>query len=266
MRVSDAVGTFAMVFILPEDINLISGSPRFHRSFMDIYLSQFSRAYLLDLMEYQRILKQRNALLKMMKDGEKKSGAAELDAWDKNLIPSAAKIMAARQNFLREIEANVGEIVSGLSGSREKVKIAYGPRIEIKDLNDMSATLDFFQQFRARDKKYGTTLVGPHRDTIEITMNDKPLKEFGSLGQKKTVMIAMKLAALDVMSAHLNDNAILVLDEAFAEFDRVRTKSLLDLLSGRGQVFLASADEKGLGDVYDDIRIFKVDDGMITEN
>ncbi|UCE65988.1 MAG: DNA replication/repair protein RecF [Candidatus Zixiibacteriota bacterium] len=266
MRVLDAVGTFAMVFILPEDLNLTSGSPRFHRSFMDIYLSQFSRAYLLNLMEYQRILKQRNSLLKAMKDGEKKSGAAELDAWDKSLIAAAIKIMAARQNFLREIESNVEKIVLGLSGSKEKVKIAYRPRIEKGDLDDLSTALDFFQKFRASDKKYGTTLVGPHRDTIEIMMNHKPLREFGSLGQRKTVMIAMKLAALEVMSNHLKDNAILVLDEAFAEFDRIRTKSLLDLLSGRGQVFLASADERGLSGVYDDIRVFKVDGGMVTEN
>ncbi len=264
MKVSDAVGTFAMVFILPEDLNLTSSSPRYHRSFMDIYLSQFSKTYLFDLMEYQRILKQRNALLKTMKDGEKKSGAAELDAWDNNLVPAALKIMAARTKFLQEIESNVERIVWELSGSREKVKIGYRPRIEVDNAGDLSAALSFFQQFRIRDKKYGTTVAGPHRDTIEILMNRRPLKEFGSLGQKKTVMIAMKLAALDVMSAHLRENAILVLDEAFAEFDTGRTKSLLDLLSGKGQVFLASADEKGLSDVYDDIRVFEVEDGRVT--
>jgi DNA replication and repair protein RecF len=253
-----------MVFILPEDLNLTSSSPRYHRSFMDIYLSQFSKTYLFDLMEYQRILKQRNALLKTMKDGEKKSGAAELDAWDNNLIPAALKIMAARTKFLREIESNVERIVWELSGSREKVKIAYRPSIEVDNPADLPAALNFFQQFRVRDKKYGTTVAGPHRDIIEILMNRKPLKEFGSLGQKKTVMIAMKLAALGVMSAHLKDNAILVLDEAFAEFDTGRTKSLLDLLSGRGQVFLASADEKGLSDIYDDILIFEVEEGKVT--
>jgi len=265
MKVSDAVGTFAMVFILPEDINLTSGSARFHRSFLDIYLSQFSRGYLLELIEYQRILKQRNALLKTMKEGEKKSGAAELDAWDKNLVPAAVKIMVSRQKFMRKIGSAVGKTVWGLSGCREKVEIFYKPRIDIKNLNDLSAALDFFKQFRTRDKKYGTTIVGPHRDTIEIMMNDKPLREFGSLGQKKTVMIAMKLAALDVMSSILDDSAILALDEAFAEFDTDRTKSLLALLSGKGQVFLACADEKGLSDFYRDIRIFKVDNGLVTE-
>jgi len=265
MKVSDAVGTFAMVFILPEDINLTSGSPRYHRSFLDIYLSQFSKAYLRDLIEYQRVLKQRNALLKSMKEGEKKSGAAELDAWDSNLIPPAMKIMASRFNFLREIQDLVGETVSGLSGSREKVEISYLPSIASKEPGDAEEALDFFRQFRVRDKRYGTTIAGPHRDTIEIVMNGRPLREYGSLGQKKTVMIAMKLAALEVISRHLGNRAIIVLDEAFAEFDRERTKALLNLLSGGGQVFLASADEKDLARFYEDIRIFRVSDGTVKE-
>ena len=260
------MGTFAMVFILPEDISLTSGSPRYHRNFMDIYLSQFSRTYLNDLIDYQRILKQRNALLKSLKEGEKKSGAAELDAWDRNLIPSALKIMKFRENFLREIESIVGETVSRLSGAREKVEVAYRPRIDVGDYDDSSTALDFFRQFRKRDKRYGTTVAGPHRDNIEIIMNGKPLREFGSMGQKKTVMIAMKLSALEVISAHLRDRAILVLDEAFAEFDSGRTKSLLNLLSTGGQVFLASADEKELIHFYDNIRIFRVSGGTVTEN
>jgi DNA replication and repair protein RecF len=266
MRVSDAVGTFAMVFILPEDINLTSGSPRYHRSFLDIYLSQFSRAYLNNLVEYQRILKQRNALLKSLKEGEKISGAAELDAWDRNLIAPALKIMISRKEFLGEIESIVGETVSGLSGSRENVGIAYKPSIDIGEYDNSDTALDYFRQFRKRDKKYGTTVAGPHRDTIEIVMNRKPLREFGSLGQKKSVMIAMKLAALEVISTHLRDRAILVLDEAFAEFDSGRTRSLLNLLSARGQVFLASADEKEIVRFYENIRIFRVTDGAVTES
>lgn len=255
-----------MVFILPEDINLTSGSPRYHRSFLDIYLSQYSRAYLYDLLEYQRVLKQRNALLKSLKEGEKKSAAAELDAWDNNLMAPALKIMNSRRKFLREIEAIVGETVSKLSGSRENVGISYKPSIDVEEYDDTEVALDFFRQFRKRDKKYGTTVAGPHRDTIEIIMNRKPLREFGSLGQKKSVMIAMKLAALEVISSHLRDRAILVLDEAFAEFDSGRTRSLLNLLSAGGQVFLASADEKEIVRYYEKIRIFRVADGKVTED
>jgi DNA replication and repair protein RecF len=265
MRVSDAVGTFAMVFILPEDINMTSGSPQFHRNFLDIYLSQFSRRYLLDLIEFQRILKQRNALLKSMMEGERESGAAELDVWDESLVPAALRVMKSRRSFVGEIEEAVNKTALELSGSRENVEIAYRPRIDVGNFDDLSAAMDYFRQFRARDKKYGATVIGPHRDTIEIKMNKKPLRQYGSLGQKKTVMIAMKLAALDVMSSHLGDSAILALDEAFAEFDTGRTKLLLDLLSGRGQVFLASADEKGLSRQYDDIRVFNVDNGTVTE-
>jgi DNA replication and repair protein RecF len=258
------VGTFAIVFILPEDINLTSGSARYHRNFLDIYLCQFSRRYLDSLLEYQRTLRQRNALLKSMKDGEKESGGMELDVWDKNLIPAALNIMASRREFIREIEIEAAKIVSFLSGSRENVEIAYDPGIDIPDLGDRDSAMKLFRRYRSRDKRYGTTMVGPHRDAAVVKLNGVPLREFGSLGQKKSVMIAMKLAALEVMSAHLRDRAILVLDEAFGEFDRGRAEALLSLLSGKGQVFLASAEEKEFGAFYKNLRVFYVENGAVT--
>ena len=265
MKVSDAVGTFAMVFILPEDINLTSGSPQYHRNFLDIYLCQYSRSYLSDLIEYQRILKQRNSLLKRILEGEKGSGDLELDVWDKSLVSSALRIMAARRRFVDELGSAVNDIVGELSGSKESVKVAYRPKIEIENFEDLESALDFFVKARDKDKRYGSTVLGPHRDIIEIKLNGRPLRLYGSLGQKKTVMIAMKLAALDVISSHLGERAVLALDEAFAEFDSTRTGALLDLLSGRGQVFLASADDKGVSKVYDDMRIFNVENGVVTE-
>ncbi len=254
-----------MVFILPEDLSLTSGSPRHQRNFLDIYLSQFSRSYLSNLMDYQHILKQRNALLKLMKEGEKQSGAAELDTWDDNLLSVALKIMKSRKKFIGEIEDAVTGIAFKISGSKEDVKISYRPKIEIENFEDLKAALHFFRQYRIREKRIGTTLIGPHRDSLDIILDDKPLREFGSLGQKKTVMIAMKLAVLDVMSEHLGERAILLLDEAFAEFDGSRTKSLLGLLSDSGQVFLANADEIGLGELHDNVQVFDVDSGNVTE-
>lgn len=250
---------------MPEDISLTSGSARYHRSFLDIYLCQFSRTYLETLMEYQRILKQRNALLKSMQEGEKESGGMELDVWDRKLIPTALKIMASRKEFIREIESETSAIVSSLSGAKEKVKIEYIPRIDIRDFGNSEAAMGYFRNFRSRDKRYGTTMVGPHRDSLNINLNGVSLREYGSLGQKKSVMIAMKLAALEVMSVHLKDRAILILDEAFGEFDRGRAGALLDLLSGKGQVFLASADEKELSTFYTNIRIFYIENGIVKE-
>jgi len=263
MRVSDAVGTFPIVFILPEDVNLTSGSPKYHRGFLDIYLSQFSHSYLRNLIEYQKILKQRNALLKRIKEGYK-TGLDQLDIWDDNLVKSALTLMIARDNFIGEIMVWVRKLSSKLSDGLDDVIISYHPRIAIDDFHDVDNCLEFIKDGRQRDIRMGTSMLGPHRDTIEITIGDVPLREYGSLGQKKSAMIAMKLAAFEVLSVHRGERAILVLDEAFAEFDKYRTESLLGLLSGMGQVFLASASEEGVIN-YEGMKIFDVRDGTVTE-
>jgi DNA replication and repair protein RecF len=268
MRAADAVGTFAIVFILPEDINITSGSPRYHRNFLDIYLSQFSRAYLADLMDYQRVLKQRNALLKKLKTG-KAIDMRQLDVWDDALIGPAFSIMAARANFISEIRPRVADVSRLISRGHDTVDIAYHPRLGIDHEKGTDGAAMTLRQERDRDVRMGATMLGPHRDVIDITVNNGAVREFGSMGQKKTVMVAMKLAAREAISAHRGEPAILVLDEAFAVLDREREGLLLGLLSGgsesmtAGQVFLASAVPTGLDDLAD-VRVFRIEDGEIA--
>ncbi len=249
-----------MVFILPEDINITSGSPRHHRSFLDIYLSQLSHKYLLDLMEYQKVLKQRNALLRKLKSGEGKID--HLDTWDESLISPALRIMAARASFLEEIKPAIARISAQLLGGSEAVQIAYQPRLAISDFSDKKSALMSLKAQRSKDLKLGASFSGPHRDLIDIVINDKPLRNFGSLGQKKCVMIALKMAAFETLSKSRGEAAILVLDEAFAALDSARSEALLALLSGIGQVFLASASANGLGN---HIKQYNVISGTITQ-
>jgi DNA replication and repair protein RecF len=249
-----------MVFILPDDINITSGSPRHHRSFLDIYLSQLSHNYLLDLMEYKRVLQQRNALLRKLKRGDE--NIRHLDSWDESLIGPALRIMASRAAFLDEIKPDISEISSNLLGPAETVSIIYQPRMPLSDFTDKKEALAAFKLERSRDLKLGATFIGPHRDIIEISVGAKPLRNFGSLGQKKCVMIALKLAAFKALSRHRGEPAILLLDEAFAALDKGRSMALLSFLSGLGQVFLASADVTGLKDV----KIYDVDAGCITRS
>ncbi len=264
MRVSDAVGTFAVVFIMSEDINLTSGSPGHHRNFMDIYLSQFSPGYLRNLIEYQKILKQRNALIKKSRGKEDKEFFLQLDIWDRSLMEWGLKVMRSRSEFVAEISPIVTELALKLSDSTEPVEISYRPKMEPDGFSDVEGAIEIFRRDRDRDLRLGTTVTGPHRDLIEILIDNKPLRQFGSLGQRKSVMIAMKLAAFEVLSKHRKDRAILVLDEAFAEFDNRRAESLLSLLSGVGQVFLASAGGDGIN-YGDQVKIFDLAAGRITE-
>jgi DNA replication and repair protein RecF len=260
LRVSDAVGAFAMVFILPEDINITSGSPRHHRSFLDIYLSQLSHKYLLDLMEYQKVLKQRNALLRKLKSGE--ANINHLDTWDESLISPALHIMAARASFLEEIKPAIARISAQLLGGGEAVHVSYQPRMAISDFSDKKGAIAALKAQRSKDLKLGASFSGPHRDLIDIEVNERPLRNFGSLGQKKCVMIALKLAAFEALSRHRGEAAILILDEAFAALDSIRSKALLALLSGIGQVFLASASVDGL---ENSVKQYRVASGCITQ-
>ena len=261
LRLADAVGTFAIVLILPEDINITSGSPKHHRGFLDIYLSQFSRSYLADLTEYQRILKQRNTLLKKLR----RIGGVEtrqLDIWDEAMVGPAFRIMAARNSFIDEIRPKVIEISRLISGGKDTVEIAYRPRLALTE--GAISAVSFLKKERDREIRMGASLHGPHRDIIEIRANGEPVREFGSMGQKKTVMLAMKLAALNALSAHRGEPAILILDEAFAVLDSDRERHLFELLSGGGQVFLASAVATEL-DGRNDIKAFEVRGGSVLE-
>ncbi len=247
---------------LPEDINITSGSARYHRSFLDIYLSQFSKKYLLDLIEYQKILKQRNALLKKLKKEKDKDGLHHLDVWDESLVKPALKVMAARREFVDQIKPRVKEISTVLSNSQDIVEIVYHPRMEITDYVDPKGILDILRKERSRDIIMGVTMLGPHRDVMDISIGGEPLRPYGSLGQKKTVMIAMKLAALEIISEQLKEPAILILDEAFAQLDPKRSNALLGLLSRFGQVFLASASEQNLNQ---DVKAYEVLAGKVKE-
>jgi DNA replication and repair protein RecF len=257
MRVSAAVGTLAMVFVLPEDIGLTSGSPRYHRNFLDIHLSQFSKPYLSDLLEFQKVLKQRNALLKKLKNEQGRVPAKQIDTWDEALLAPALRIMQARSEFIGEIGTHVGEISSEISAGIEKVEISYLPRLPADAVTRLRSE-------RGRDIRAGTTTLGPHRDTIEITISGRPLRQFGSMGQKKSALLAMKLAALNSLSRHREEPAILVLDEAFAALDVERSRNLMKLLAGIGQVFLASASE-ATAEIGHDIRVFEVESGKVKE-
>lgn len=253
-----------MVLILPEDIEITSGSPKYHRAFLDIYLSQFSRRYLSDLIEYHRILKQRNALLKKIKSGEISNSPKHLDAWDGNLIKPIIRIVSQREKFTAEISPYVKDLARKISSGRDEIGLTYRPRLALSESETEKELLNALKAGRPRDIRMGATMLGPHRDTLELTVNGAPLESYGSMGQKKTVLMALKLAALRALSDHRGEPAILILDEAFAAFDMSRSDLLLNLLSGLGQVFLASA-AKPDNNVYANARIFEIESGEIKE-
>jgi DNA replication and repair protein RecF len=172
--------------------------------------------------------------------------------------------MAARTAFIEEIRHRIARIAATLSGNKDIVDIVYRPRLAMTDPADCKEAVQSLRAERAREIKMGATVLGPHRDMINLIISKIPLRNYGSMGQKKSVMMAMKLAALETLSQHRGEPAILILDEAFAILDRERSRSLLGLLSDAGQVFLASASMRGLKEA-DNLRVFDIMSGTVIE-
>jgi len=218
----------------------------------------------MSLLEYQKILKQRNALLRVLKSARSSEGLKHLDSWDASLISPMLDIVRQRGAFLSEIGPKIGEIAQELSKNQDIIEITYLPRLDHSASSNTEKALEILKQERIREMKMGSTLIGPHRDMFEIKIGGVPLRSYGSMGQKKSVMIAMKLAAFKALTEHRGEPAILVMDEAFAALDKDRSRALLNHLSGIGQVFLASAGfREPAGE--NKIKIFDILNGTIKE-
>lgn len=260
IKQNELVGAAAAVFVLPEDIELTAGPSSYHRQFLDLYISQFSRRYLDDLIAYRKVLLQRNKLLKDI--SRSPDGVSQLAAWDNLLIEHGTRITNERQDFVRSIADTAQRYYSHFDKSFELI-IQYKPKIEAIQTDVKAALESQLDIYRTREIRAGLTLIGPHRDRLEMDLNGKSARHYGSRGQKRCVMLAMKLAAADLLSEIKGEKVILILDEIFAELDNVKSVALMEALAGYGQVFMATAGEYDFHDMP--VKKFYVNDGKIKE-
>ncbi|NLI14761.1 MAG: DNA replication and repair protein RecF [candidate division Zixibacteria bacterium] len=259
IRAGELVGTLAAVFIFPEDIELTAGPSTHHRQFFDLYISQANKGYIDWLGSFQKALTQRNRLLKEI--SRDSSGQRQLEAWDELLIEEGAKIVAARKTFV--------DSITGISESFYKefdnniLKISYSPKVATAESDIKSAIAKLLKLYRPRELRAGLTLVGPHRDKLEINLNGRPIRHYGSRGQKRCAMIALKLGAAEYLSQTDNGDVILILDEAFAELDQIKSRALMEILAGKRQVFMATAGM--FGDMGLKAERFTISNGKISQ-
>ncbi len=248
------------VFILPEDILLTAGPASYHRQFLDLYISQCSRPYLNDLIAYRKVIVQRNKLLKDI--AENRENLYLLKAWDKILIEHAERIIVKRQDFVESICSDIKKYYNTFD-SDGKLTINYTPRLDTEKETVGEALSHQLEYYLERELRSGLTLVGPHRDRLNMKLNGRSIRHYSSRGQKRIVMLSIKLAAADYLS-HINGrDVILVLDEVFAELDKAKGISLMKALAGHKQVFIATAGESGFDDI--EVKTFNVRAGRIEE-
>ena len=241
---ADLIGVFPLVALSPQHRPITAGGPAERRSFIDFVISQLHHRYLLDLIAYRRILRQRNALLA---DHEARPAdvRATLEAWDASLAEAAVRILRHRHRFVEEFLPYLEEGMQGMIGGREDVGLRYVPTMDL-DVYAEDAVASYRSALARRvdsDLRRGSTTAGPHRDELEILLNGLDVRAQASQGQHKTILIALKLAEFRYLDARLDETPMLLLDDVFSELDDERLANVLRLVDDLGQTFITSANQ-----------------------
>lgn len=260
-RRADILGTVAVVMFLPQDLALVEDSPSHRRRYMNATLGQVDAGYTEALNLFEKVLTQRNALLKQI--GRRQAKMEELDYWDEQLTHAAAVLIAGRQRFLREIETEAARIHGELTGGREELRLSYVPSFEPTaegngQLSFAIPGLDLHRQLspeqivpqyrealhasRSEEIDRGVTLAGPQRDELRFYVNNRDLGLYGSRGQARTAVMAVKLAELAWMQQKIGEPPILLLDEVISELDESRRAYLLAQVKNVSQAILTTTE------------------------
>ncbi|MCL5267288.1 MAG: DNA replication/repair protein RecF [Bacteroidetes bacterium] len=250
-RSSEVIGMFPIVMLSPGDFTLTTGSPAERRKFADMVLSQISRSYLEELVEYRRALKQRN---KILLDGKISNilDKEMLDAWTDALVAHGAKIITKRDEFVLDFQETFKSAYATLVESGEVPGLYYEPSFKASDAIGETFHRELEKVFKV-ERARGATLVGPHRDDIGFILNDRSLKEFASQGQHKTFLVALKIAEFHYIRKMLGETPVMLLDDVMTELDYKRATRTIGVISGLGQTFITSTDMLSFDDKFLDM-------------
>ena len=210
-KASELFGIVNVIFFSPEDLNLIKNGPAERRRFVDLELCQLDRLYVHNLVQYNRVVIQRNRLLKEM-DG-KPSLLETLPVWDEQLMRYGKELIRIRASFIKSLNDLLHEIHFHLSGEREDLSIWYEPNVQIESFEESLA------KNRSQELRQRLTLTGPHRDDLNFIINGTDIRKFGSQGQQRTAALSLKLAEIELVKKTVKDYPILLLDDVLSEID-----------------------------------------------
>jgi DNA replication and repair protein RecF len=242
---STVIGKFPVVICSPEHNPITSGGPEERRRFADFVISQASTVYLKSLMEYRRVIKQRNKILLDARLGNM-NPAALLESWDEQLLQHGATITHRRKLFVDGFKNILHTSYHELIGNEEEPLIEYSPFAESFSLEDDCRQLlkKLLMQNRKEELRVGSTLTGPHRDEFVFTINGLDLRKYGSQGQHKTFLVGLKLGEFFYLKNLCHETPLLLLDDIFSELDERRSKRLLDFVGTISQTFITSTSVK----------------------
>jgi len=254
-KTSDLLGLLNVILFSPEDLNIIKNGPSERRRFFDNEISQIDRIYLSDLINYNKVLNNRNKLLRDIAfDNSIKD---TLDVWDMQLVEYGKKIIKRRREFIDELKYYVKDKHFKISGGKEELIINYEPSID-----DIFFEDELINN-REKDLKYAQTSVGPHRDDISFKIDGIDIRKFGSQGQKRCSALSLKLSEIDIVSNIIKDKPVLLLDDVLSELDSNRQKFLLESISDIQTIITCTGLDDFVNNRFDVNKVFNIVDGTV---
>lgn len=254
-KAADLLGLLNVVFFSPEDLSIIKNGPAERRNFVNMELCQLDNFYLYNLNHYNKIVNQRNKLLKDMYFNPQLKET--LNIWDSQLLSYGSKIIERRNIFIHQLNEIIYDIHKKLSGDKEELVIRYEPDIEIADFEDA------MKRSQERDIKLKQTCVGPHRDDFAFMIGDIDIRKFGSQGQQRTAALSLKLSEIELVKKITKDTPVLLLDDVLSELDSNRQNYLLNSIGDIQTIISCTGLDEFINNRFEIDKVFKVVDGTI---
>ena len=255
-KAQELIGLGHFIFFSPEDLGIIKNGPSERRRFLDMELCQLDKVYVSSLSDYNRILLQRNKLLKDL--SLKPQDMDTLDVWDKQLVRYGSALIRSREQFVQKLGEIILPIHEKLSGGKEKICVGYEKNVSVEDFEKVLAA------GRKKDLYLKSTETGPHRDDLSFSVNGIDIRHFGSQGQQRSAALSLKLAEIELVKDAAGDIPVLLLDDVLSELDTNRQHYLLDSI-GDIQTFITCTglEEYEKSPMQID-RIFRVNEGKVS--
>ncbi len=262
-RLADHIGLIPLVFISPMDTTLVTEGSDIRRKFLDGIISQYDKNYLQNIIQYNRTLQQRNALLKSFRESGSYS-AESLEIWDDGLIKFGVEIHSTRQQFIQEFTPLFQSTYTELTENKESVQLQYVSQLSQNDYHQL------LQESNSKDRMTGFTTVGIHKDDLDFTINDMSVRKFSSQGQVKSYVLSLKLAQANLINNKLQHAPLVLLDDIYDKLDKNRVSALMNMMKSDqfGQLFLTDTNQQRSPELLNNLgmkpNVFHIENGNLA--
>ena len=253
-KAADLLGLLNVVFFSPEDLSIIKNGPAERRRFADMELCQLDSFYLYNLNNYNKIINQRNKLLKDMYFNQNLKET--LNIWDSQLVSYGSKIIEKRESFAKQLCEIIGDIHKKLSGGKEELIVKYEPDVKVDDFELK------MKENQEKDIRFKLTSTGPHRDDFSFIVNGIDIRKYGSQGQQRTAALSLKLSEIELVKKITKDTPLLLLDDVLSELDSNRQNYLLNSIGDIQTIITCTGLDEFINNRFEINRVYNITNGI----